>query len=212
MAKYDLVGQRFGRLVVTALASNVRGKDRRWSATCDCGAVHEAGTAVLMDGRSKSCGCLGRENLEAQRVRRTKHGMRHSSMYSRWTNILTRCRNPEAEDYHNYGGRGISVCDRWQDFTNFYEDMGEPPFEGATVERSNNSEGYSPDNCVWGTRTEQSKNRRLTKFLILEDQKVTMREASERTGIAYQTLWARINVLGWSESRALSTPLQGAQA
>lgn len=208
VAKYDLINSRFGRLLVTSLAPSIRGRDRRWSCACDCGNPHEVGTAVLMSGRSRSCGCLGRENLETQRLLRTTHGMRASPMYLRWTNMLTRCQNKVSEDFHNYGGRGITVCSRWQDFANFYKDMGDPPFEGATIERCDNDGDYSPDNCVWGTRTEQSKNRRLTEFLILDGQKVTMREASDRTGIAYQTLWARINVLGWSEARALSTTTQ----
>ena len=115
-----------------------------------------------------------------------------------------RCYNPTCADYKYYGGRGITICESWlENFDNFYNDMGLKP-EGLTLERKDNDGPYSKENCVWGTRKEQTKNRRMTKLLTVDGVTHTLTEWSEITGIAYLTLKARINVLKYEPKDVIS--------
>jgi hypothetical protein len=158
----QLVGQRFSRLLVEEKALS-RGKKGSlmayWRCRCDCGNVSEFQGDVLIRGVVHSCGCYKRER--AKEVH-TKHGMSGTPIYAAWHEMLERCKNPKHESYANYGGRGIKVCERWHKFTNFFLDMGNRP-EGMWIERKNNDLGYSPDNCIWATPTQNLNNRRPRK-------------------------------------------------
>lgn len=155
--KRDISGQRFGHLVAIRPTSSPT-LPTRWLCQCDCGAQHSAAISNLTSGHVKSCGC--------QRFRRGpdnpsyKHGMADKTrIYSIWVTMIKRCRNPNAHAYERYGGRGITVCERWHTFTNFYADMGDPPPK-LTLDRIDNDKGYQPDNCRWATRSEQRLNSR----------------------------------------------------
>lgn len=154
--KLNLMGQRFGRLVVIKEVGRDKHKKVLWACVCDCGNINIVGSTTLKSGNTKSCGCL-------QRDRTTTHGKHRTPEYRVWAGMLQRCTNPNDSSCKNYGGRGIMVCVRWFKFENFIEDMGKRPAPELTLERINNDKGYSPENCKWATRTEQRRNTRPRK-------------------------------------------------
>jgi hypothetical protein len=118
--------------------------------------------------------------------------------------MITRCRSKKLHNYASYGGKGITVCKRWEKFENFLADMGEVS-EGKSLDRKNNNLGYTPENCRWATVTEQNRNRYTTRRLTLNGVTLTACEWSERLGMKYHTLMARLNDYGWSVEKALTT-------
>ncbi len=163
MKRENLLGKRYGRLVVVAL-DDVAARKPSWLCVCDCGNVVsvQAGNLTRNNG-TRSCKCL---YLELVRTRSITHGMRRTRIYTTWTNIRQRCLNKKSDDYKNYGGRGIKICERWNNFINFYEDMGNAP-NGLTIERTDNNGNYSPENCKWATRKEQNNNKRNVRRVKL---------------------------------------------
>ena len=128
---------------------------------CDCGAEKVISIYSVASGHTKSCGCISKEVAS---VRFKTHGQSRSSLYSRWVMMKDRCYNPKNIGYKNYGGRGITVCDRWKvSFENFKKDMGNIPTEQHSLDRKDNSKGYTPENCKWSDKVEQTQNRRVRK-------------------------------------------------
>lgn len=158
MKRNELAGQRFNRLVVVADAGVNRRQNVLWKCQCDCGGTAIAPAYELRAGKVKSCGCLVREGANVTHGL-ARGGAKRSRVYSIWASMVQRCTNPNDRNYHHYGGRGITVCQRWRTFENFYKDMGDRP-AGMSLERVNNARGYSPANCVWATTPEQNRNRR----------------------------------------------------
>lgn len=162
-ATIDLTGQRFGRLVVRLEVGRTRG-GICWRCECDCGEQIEAISGHLRHG-TRSCGCLKRDQAaQVGRRKRPRHGHagrgQKTRAYHSWEAMIQRCTNPHTKAFKNYGGRGITICDRWRrSFEAFLADMGEPP-DGHTLDRKNNDGCYEPDNCRWATRAEQKLNQR----------------------------------------------------
>jgi hypothetical protein len=123
--------------------------------------------------------------------------MRHTKHYYTWNNIKNRCYRPDHKQYHAYGGRGIYMCDRWlAGFEFFWEDMGPTYRDGLQIERRNNDDGYTPENCYWATRAEQNRNKRTNRMVDTPWGTMIMRDAARQAGIRETTLRYRLNV-GW---------------
>lgn len=155
----DLTGKKFGRLTALSVIGRHQSRALLWKCRCDCGVVVEVPSNKLKLGHTRSCGCL---QLDGVSTLNLTHGMSHTPTYSTWLAMWARCTNPRALNYPNYGGRGISVCRRWESFENFFTDMGEKP-EGLSIERVDNDAGYNPKNCIWADRLTQNRNQRPRK-------------------------------------------------
>lgn len=138
----------------------------------------------------------------------TIHGMSKTRTFRVWTNMLARCRNPARRGYPTYGGRGITVCDRWDSFENFLADMGEAP-AGKQLDRIDNDKGYSPENCQWTTPRENCLNRSTTHWIEFNGVKKCITEWAAGLGLTRQAVHRRIAVMGWPLERALTEAKRG---
>lgn len=198
----DLSGKRFGRLIVMNLHSKTDSGTYKWMCLCDCGNEVAVRRNNLSSGDAMSCGCL---QVSLASTLHRKHGMIKTKLYGVWSSMIQRCENPKAEKYKIYGARGIKVCDRWHSFENFYYDMGDKPSPNHSIDRKDNDGDYEPSNCQWSTATEQQRNTRNTKWLVLFDQRDTCRSWCERLGLSYFAVIQRIEK-GWNVEKALLTP------
>ena len=153
----ELLGQRFGRAVVTKRAGSNAHNRATWECLCDCGSVFITAGRNLTTGKTRSCGCYKRDLNAIQNI---THNMSTSPEYRAWTSMKSRCTKPNHTSYPYYGGLGIRFCDRWERFDDFYSDMGPKPTKKHTLGRLDNAKDYSPDNCRWETMKEQAQNRR----------------------------------------------------
>lgn len=151
----DLTGRVFGMLTVIRRGGS---KPVKWFCQCECGNETVTHGASLRKGKTRSCGCLIGATARATF---RKHGRSSTQVYRAWTGMIERCSNPNFRQWDSYGGRGITICDRWRErFENFLADIGEPPSPDHSLDRINNDGNYEPGNCRWATRVEQSANRR----------------------------------------------------
>jgi hypothetical protein len=174
-----LTGQTIGNWVVGAVLYHLVRKERMYECVCECGTLKIVKHNHLITGKTKSCGCSW-----------TTHGMAKSKEYRIWDSMIRRCHSKSHHAYSNYGGRGISVCDKWKSFEGFYEDMGNKPI-GLTLERIDNSLGYNKDNCKWASMTDQSRNRRSTK---LNEEDAKLIKSMIDVGITQNVIASQFNV------------------
>lgn len=193
-------GNKYGRLTAIVKAKDkAKNRDSYWVCKCECGADRKVAQHHLKTGHAQSCGCIGLDRI-------TKHNRSNSPTYKTWENMISRCFNSRATGYHLYGGRGISVCERWRSFESFFADMGERP-KGKTLDRINTDGNYEPNNCRWLTVKEQANNTRRNRRVQYEGQSYTLAQLSELTQMGYKTLQQRLDK-GMSAFDAVHVPLK----
>lgn len=194
----NMIGQKYNKLtVLSKVETNHNGYV--YECLCDCGNKKVIEGKSIRSGLTKSCGCIRSQYVS---TKNKTHEKTNTGAYKSWRAMKTRCTNLNTPSYKNYGERGITICDRWLNFENFYEDMGDRP-EGKTLERIDNSKGYSRENCKWASKKEQNRNTRQVKLLTYEGETLCMKEWAEKLSIPYSTLQDRIR-RGWNVERALT--------
>lgn len=206
-------GIRFGRLLTTGASRYRSPRHKELECTCDCGNTTYVAATNLVRNTVQSCGC---HRDDVNRNRLTTHGegtiAKLTAEYRIWRNMKQRCNNANNPKFADYGGRGITVCDRWIDYPVFLADMGRRPTSKHSIERRNNDLGYSPDNCYWATHRQQVENRRVTRWVCWDDNVMPITRAARHFGIHPRTVRSRIKDSGWSVSKALTTPIQSKRA
>ena len=202
----DLTTRTFGRLTpIERVGSTGNNGGAVWRCRCDCGkeVTLPASHLTRTTKPSRSCGCLQRERVgDTQRT----HGRTKTPEYGVWRQMVARCTKPGHANYHRYGARGITVCDRWRtDFAAFLADMGERPTPLHTLERKDNGGPYSPQNCVWATKTRQQRNKRDTRLLDFRGVSKPLADWADQFGIRPGTIRSRLRY-GWPVERALTEP------
>lgn len=213
MPRIDHVNQRFGRLIVLHADSDLLlpsgQRCKRWFAACDCGNTAVVHGSHLRSGATRSCGCLEQESRDALRI---KHGHAFSGAwspeYKAWRAMLQRCYQKSSPRYARYGGRGITVCDRWRrDFSQFFRDMGPKPNPQYQIDRIDNDADYSPENCRWVSPAEQAKNRSNSLRLTLHGVTMRLTEWADQMGVPSSALRSRVSK-GWTDERVLTQPFK----
>jgi hypothetical protein len=189
----NITGKTFGRLTVVCYLGR-RSQGATWLCRCECGKECQPSLGALKRGRTMSCGCHARDLL-ARRL--TKHGsaVRNEPLapeYRAWVNMRHRCRNPNWPGYKNYGGRGVSVCERWDSFAAFLEDMGARPTAKHSLDRIDTNGNYEPGNCRWATWSDQMQNRRDSVWLTHDGVNRPVKEWVEITGLPRNTIRRRM--------------------
>ena len=194
----DLTNQRFGRWLALRHSHS-----HYWICRCDCGTEKPVWVSSLKRGTSKGCSECA---VPSGHTRRT-HGGTGTSLYGVYRGILRRCYKQNDQAFHNYGGRGIAVCDRWRNnFEAFRMDMGNRPRD-SSIDRIDNDGPYSPENCRWATRQEQGRNRRGNVLLSLGKETLTISEWSQRLGVSRCAINWRVRK-GWPIEKALGSPIR----
>lgn len=191
----DLTGEVYGRLTVKRKERDKLTGSPVWVAECVCGNETRTTQACLTTGHTKSCGCLRLEALSENR--KANRGKRHVDQrkqehpdYRRWVDMRSRCNNPNHHAYAHYGGRGITICKRWDDFWAFVTDMGSRPL-GTTMHRKNNDKGYCKSNCKWATRDEQAAEKQNTIKITIGGVRKPLVEWVRESGLKYGTVRKR---------------------
>lgn len=209
-----VIGERFGRLTVIALAEKTK-KYRLWRCRCDCGNDTLVRSNQLNRSSVQSCGCLVKDAARDRGVRAVQRRATNpqppaesrSVEYRTWGAIIYRCTNPTAPHWKHYGGRGITICDEWRrDYRSFLAHMGRRPSADHSIDRINNDRGYEPGNVRWAVPVAQARNRSTATMLTAFGKTMSAVEWAETVGLNYGSLLNRIVRHGWSVERALTTP------
>lgn len=199
MRRHDLTNKQFGRLVALFIDNESREPNKvKWVCACSCGRRKSVRADHLTRGKISSCGCLCAEMSAKINL---SHGMTGTRTYKIWQGMKRRCENKNERFYPHYGGRGITICERWRSFTAFLADMGEAP-DGMSIDRINNDLGYSPENCRWADDITQMNNMRSNRYIEFNGEKKSAANWSRETGVPSLTIISRIN-RGWPVETAL---------
>lgn len=194
MAKHivlkELIGKQFGLWTVLGAEGKTKQGGTTLLCVCKCGTEKFVRACYLFDGRSQSCGCVGK----ARFLRLIeKHGNCGTATYTAWKSMLTRCTNPNNHCYANYGARGITVCERWKSFANFHEDVGDRPSDRHSLGRINNEGNYEPGNVRWETWEQQANNKRNNRLVNYGAEQLTVPELAKKTGLSASNLRYRLD-------------------
>lgn len=204
----DLIGRRFGKLVVISRAENSKDDRSMWLCKCDCGKEKIIKGKYLLNGNTKSCGCLSTELLIRRNIESgCRGGESYEKIYYTWYNMISRCKKGHGEDGENYKSRGISICKEWESYENFRDWSLENGFsENLTIDRVDNDGDYEPSNCRWTTVQVQANNRRSNHNVEFNGVTKTLADWSRFLNLDYGMLRARIKY-GWGTDRLFSPPM-----
>lgn len=199
----DRTGERHGRLLVLRPSERHERGHSYWVCQCDCGNICEVSGSNLQKNETKSCGCWKKERDGKHAI---THGMTKTRLYERWRAMRDRCNNQNDKRFKDYGGRGIKVCDEWNDFEVFAKWANENGYEERlSIDRIDNNGNYCPENCRWISMSEQAWNKRTTTKVTYNDETLNLKEWSERTGLPHTTIRSRLD-RGWSVKDTLTVP------
>lgn len=207
-----VIGNKYGRLEVLAYSGHEAHR-HKYQCRCECGSIIVVERSSLLSGHTKSCGCLHNSVRWKNRVThggtiRNADGKLHNPEYLAWVSMRARCRTETHSAYHNYGGRGITVCDAWaNNFESFLQDVGRRPSKQHSLDRIDNDRGYEPGNVRWSTRTDQGNNRRTNVVLDYNGKAMTMSQWAEELGMSKNTLHCRLKS-GMPLEEALTRPVR----
>lgn len=203
MARYiDYTGMRYGLLTVVKRAEGTKCGAAQWVCKCDCGNEIILPSYTLKRETVKDCGCVARPHFNAT------HGASNTKLYSMWKLMLYRCENPKNNAYKYYGKRGLTVCEEWHDFHTFKKWVDETKPQGNyTLDRIDNNLGYSPSNCRWADGSTQANNRRSNVMIEYKGETHDLMEWSHILEFDYKRVHNRMNKLGWTFEKAISTPV-----
>lgn len=212
MVRLDLQGKKFGRLTAINIDKIVYKEPRSlgsviyWNCKCDCGNTVSVRTHNLINGITKSCGCLQKER--ASEVNK-KHGLSHSHLGWIWVAMKQRCENYTNKNYKDYGGRGIKVCEEWSNyFTAFYDwSISNGYKKGLSIDRIDNNGDYCPENCRWIDHRKQMNNTRRNRFITFNGETKTISEWAKNLGYSSSIIRDRLK-LGWTIEKAITTPVR----
>lgn len=175
-----------------------------WLCQCDCGNTSIVRGKSLIQGNTKSCGCLVYES------RNVKHGMKKTRLYRIWSGMKSRCYTPSNPAYNRYGGRGISICQEWKsDFNAFYEWAKNNEYsENLSIDRIDVNGNYDPSNCRWSTPQQQSDNKRNNILITIDGITLDVQQWCDKIGIKRSTVNTRVRMCGWDYVSALTTPVR----
>lgn len=201
MEPLDITGKKIGK--VTAIKFSHKhpiSNAHFWVFKCDCGKVWTSRKGDFLGGKVKSSRC---ENLKGR-----THNMDGTPLYNVWLNMRQRTTNKKSTHYARYGGRGIKVCERWNRFENFLEDMGSTYKEGLTIDRYPDNNGdYSKENCRWATMAQQNRNKSSNRIIIYKGKAMCLAEWAKELGMNYGMLNSRLNRDKMTVEQAFETPL-----
>lgn len=204
-APKDIAGQKFNKLTAIKFTGESTTSGRIWECVCDCGNIALVPIGKLTSSHTKSCGC---QKIESTIKRSTKHGFAQRGILNKtwmiWTDMRKRCFNKNNNRFNHYGGRGITICERWNDFNNFIEDMGECP-DGYSIERVDVNGNYAPENCKWIPMIEQSRNTTRVIYITINGETKILADWARHFSIDYRKVQYRIKK-GWDVLSAFTTP------
>lgn len=200
----DYIGKRYGRLTILSYESMDKNHHRKFKCLCDCGKLKVTSIFSLKNGDTQSCGCIQKEKAAARFM---KHGLSKTPTWVSWMEMKRRCINKKRNRASRYFLRGITFCERWLDFENFLEDMGERPM-GYSLDRIDNDKDYYKENCKWSLPKEQARNRSTNTIITYKGESKCLSAWAEEYNIEQSVLRGRLYKSRWDMEKALTTKIR----